>query len=151
VAATAAGLDATALLKRAKSPEIEARARRARRNFTRSKSLSGQRSCWRNAIGDRAVFSGLVVAAPLAAAIEAMLHDAAAYASFAAHFGGRQSRTGLQSKVPNPIGDLRDLSLAWSWRVATPQSTRPAPPQLCGEKSKKEACIILNKGHYWSQ
>jgi len=37
----------------------------------------------------RAVFSGLVVAAPLAAAIEAMLHDAAAYASFRGAFRGR--------------------------------------------------------------
>src|SRR5437762_2550368 len=40
-----------------------------------------------NSIGDRAVFSGLAVAAPLAAAIDAMLDDAAAYASHAAHFG----------------------------------------------------------------
>ena len=40
-----------------------------------------------NAIGDRAVFSGLATAAPLAATIEAMLSDAAAYASHAAHFG----------------------------------------------------------------
>jgi hypothetical protein len=38
-------------------------------------------------IGDRAVFSGLAKAAPVAAAIEAMLEDAAAYASHAAHFG----------------------------------------------------------------
>ena len=38
-------------------------------------------------IGDRAVFSGLVMAAPLIAAIDAMLSDAAAYAGHAAHFG----------------------------------------------------------------
>ena len=38
-------------------------------------------------IGDKAVFSGLVRAEPLAAALEAMLADTAAYASHAAHFG----------------------------------------------------------------
>ncbi len=38
-------------------------------------------------IGDRAVFSGLATLAPLVAAAEAMLNDAAAYASYAAHFG----------------------------------------------------------------
>jgi hypothetical protein len=38
-------------------------------------------------IGDRAVFSGLVKLAPIAATIDAMLEDAAAYASHAAHFG----------------------------------------------------------------
>jgi hypothetical protein len=40
-----------------------------------------------NAIGDRAVFSGLVRVEPLAAAIDAMLQDAASYASWKAHFG----------------------------------------------------------------
>jgi predicted DsbA family dithiol-disulfide isomerase len=39
-------------------------------------------------IGDKAVFSGLVRVEPLAAAIDAMLADTAAYASFTAHFGG---------------------------------------------------------------
>jgi hypothetical protein len=38
-------------------------------------------------IDDRAVFSGLVTAAPLIATIEAMLADTAAYASYAAHHG----------------------------------------------------------------
>jgi hypothetical protein len=38
-------------------------------------------------IGDKAVFSGLVRAEPVAAAIEAMLADSAAYAAHAAHFG----------------------------------------------------------------
>ena len=39
-------------------------------------------------IGDKAVFSGLVKIEPLASAIDAMLADVAAYASFKAHFGG---------------------------------------------------------------
>jgi len=88
VGATAAGLDAAALLKRAKSPEIEARARASTAEFYALKVTQRPTFVLENTIGDRAVFSGLAVAAPLAAAIEAMLHDAAAYASFAAHFGG---------------------------------------------------------------
>ena len=39
-------------------------------------------------IGDKAVFSGLTKIEPLAAAIEAMLADCAAYASYQTHFGG---------------------------------------------------------------
>jgi len=38
-------------------------------------------------IGDKAVFSGLVRSEPIAAAIEAMLADSAAYSSHAVHFG----------------------------------------------------------------
>ena len=38
-------------------------------------------------IGDRVVFSGLVKVDPLVAALDAMLDDAAGYASHAAHFG----------------------------------------------------------------
>jgi len=40
-----------------------------------------------NNLGDRAVLSGLVQVAPMLATIDAMLADAAAYASHAAHFG----------------------------------------------------------------
>jgi len=40
-----------------------------------------------DAIGDKAVFSGLVKIAPLNAALDAMLADCAAYSAFAAHFG----------------------------------------------------------------
>lgn len=40
-----------------------------------------------DAIGDKAVFSGLVKYAPIAAALDAMLDDCAGYASFAAHHG----------------------------------------------------------------
>lgn len=41
-----------------------------------------------DAIGDKAVFSGLVRLEPLAATIEAMLSDTAAYAAHKAHHGG---------------------------------------------------------------
>ena len=87
VAASAAGLDVTALLKKAKSPEIEARARATTAEFHALQVTQRPTFLLENNIGDRAVFSGLVVAAPLAAAIDAMLNDAAAYASHAAHFG----------------------------------------------------------------
>ena len=40
-----------------------------------------------DAIGDKAVFSGLVRLAPLVATIDAMLADTAAYASHEAHYG----------------------------------------------------------------
>jgi len=87
VAATAAGLDAAALLKKAKSPEVEARARATTAEFHALQVTQRPAFLLENGIGDRAVFSGLVVAAPLAAATDAMLNDAAAYASHAAHFG----------------------------------------------------------------
>jgi predicted DsbA family dithiol-disulfide isomerase len=87
VAAKAAGLDAAALLKKAKSPEIEALARATTAEFSALQVTQRPTFLLENNIGDRAVFSGLVVVAPLAAAIDAMLNDAAAYASHAAHFG----------------------------------------------------------------
>lgn len=40
-----------------------------------------------DAIGDKAVFSGLLKAAPIRATLDAMLDDCAAYQSHAAHFG----------------------------------------------------------------
>ena len=87
VAAKAAGLDATALLTKAQSAEIQARARATTAEFHALKVTQRPTFLLDNKIGDRAVFSGLVVAAPVAAAIDAMLHDANAYASFAVHFG----------------------------------------------------------------
>jgi predicted DsbA family dithiol-disulfide isomerase len=87
VAAAAAGLDATALLEKAKSPAIEARARATTAEFHSLKVNQRPTFLLENRIGDRAVFSGLATAAPLAAAIDAMLDDAAAYAAHAAHFG----------------------------------------------------------------
>jgi predicted DsbA family dithiol-disulfide isomerase len=87
VAAKAAGLDPSQLLARAKSPEIEQRARATTAGFHALKVSQRPVFELENAIGDRAVFSGLATAAPLAAAIDAMLSDAAAYASHAAHFG----------------------------------------------------------------
>jgi len=75
------------LLKKAKSPEVEARARATTAEFHSLQVNQRPTFLLENNIGDRAVFSGLATAAPLAAAIDAMLNDAAAYASHAAHFG----------------------------------------------------------------
>lgn len=87
VAAKAAGLDAAKLLARAKSPEIEQRARATTLEFHALKVSQRPAFELESDIGDRAVFSGLVKAGPIIAAIDAMLEDAAAYASHAAHFG----------------------------------------------------------------
>ena len=87
VAAAAAGLDASALLEKAKTPEVEARARATTAEFHSLKVNQRPTFLLENRIGDRAVFSGLATVTPLAAAIDAMLNDAAAYASHAAHFG----------------------------------------------------------------
>jgi len=87
IAARAAGVDEAALEARARAPEVEARVRASTAEFHGLKA--GQRPTFvlESNIGDRAVFSGLYKAAPLLAALEAMLDDAAAYASWAAHFG----------------------------------------------------------------
>jgi predicted DsbA family dithiol-disulfide isomerase len=87
VAAKAADLDAEALLAKAKSPEIEARARATTVEFHALQVTQRPTFVLEDNIGDRAVFSGLVKVAPLVAAVDAMLEDATAYASHAAHFG----------------------------------------------------------------
>ena len=87
VASKVCGLDSAALLKKARSPEIERRVRATTAEFHALQVT--QRPAFRleSNIGDRAVFSGLAKAEPLIATIDAMLSDAAAYASHAAHFG----------------------------------------------------------------
>ena len=87
VGAQAAGLDAKALLAKARLPEIETRARATTAEFHALQVTQRPTFVLENNIGDRAVFSGLVKAGPLVAAIDAMLEDASAYASHAAHFG----------------------------------------------------------------
>jgi predicted DsbA family dithiol-disulfide isomerase len=87
VAAKAAGLDANKLLAKAQSAEIAKRLRATTAEFHALQVTQRPTFVLTSNIGDRAVFSGLAKAAPVAAAIEAMLEDAAAYASHAAHFG----------------------------------------------------------------
>jgi predicted DsbA family dithiol-disulfide isomerase len=86
-AVKAAGLDSATLLKKARSPEIEKKVRTTTAEFHALQVTQRPTFLLEDDIGDRAVFSGLVKVAPLAAAIDAMLDDVAAYASHAAHFG----------------------------------------------------------------
>jgi predicted DsbA family dithiol-disulfide isomerase len=88
VVSKACGLDATALLARAQGPGIEARCRKSTAEFHALNVTQRPAFLLENAIGDRAVFSGVVAYEPLAATIDTMLNDAAGYASFAAHHGG---------------------------------------------------------------
>jgi len=87
VAAKAARLNAKRLLARAKSGPIEKRVRAATAAFHALQVTQRPAFLLEDNIGDRAVLSGLVKVAPLAAAIDAMLDDAAAYAAHAAHYG----------------------------------------------------------------
>jgi predicted DsbA family dithiol-disulfide isomerase len=87
VAAQAAGLEASRLLTRAQSPEIAARVEATTAEFKALQVNQRPTFLIQNSIGDRAVFSGIVRAEPLAAAMDALLSDEAAYASWAVHFG----------------------------------------------------------------
>ena len=87
VAAKAAKLNKAKLLARAKSPAVAARVKRTTEEFHALQVTQRPTFLIENAIGDRAVFSGLVRIEPLAAAIDALLGDQAAYDSYQAHFG----------------------------------------------------------------
>jgi predicted DsbA family dithiol-disulfide isomerase len=87
VAAWVANLDAAALLKTSQSPEIEKRVRTTTAEFHALQVTQRPTFVLKSNIDDRAVFSGLVKAGPIVAAIDAMLDDASAYAAHAAHFG----------------------------------------------------------------
>jgi predicted DsbA family dithiol-disulfide isomerase len=86
-AAAATGLDPATLRARAESPEVRARIDATTAEFHAHQITQRPAFVLTDVIGDKAVFSGLVRAEPLAATIEAMLADSAAYASHAAHFG----------------------------------------------------------------
>lgn len=88
VAAASGGLDAAALLKRAQSREIEARVNATTAEFHALQVTQRPTFLIENDIGDRAVFSGIVASGPIAAAVDAMQADSAAYAAYTAHFGG---------------------------------------------------------------
>jgi len=87
VAAKAAGLDEKKLGARAQSPEVAARAKATTAEFNALQVNQRPTFLIENAIGDRAVFSGVVRLEPLAGAIDVMAADEAAYASWKAHFG----------------------------------------------------------------
>jgi len=86
-AAKATGLDAHALLAKAQSAEIKAVVRAATAEFHALQVTQRPTFVFDSEIGDRAVFSGFAKLAPLTTALDAMLDDAQAYISYAAHFG----------------------------------------------------------------
>jgi len=87
IAARAADLDATKLLARAQAPETELEAQATTAEFHALQVTQRPTFLIENSIGDRALFSGIVRAEPLAAAIDGLLHDETAYLSWKAHFG----------------------------------------------------------------
>ena len=90
IAAQAGGkkLNAKKLRAAAESSAVRARVEASTKEFFAHQI--GQRPAFvlEDAIGDKAVFSGVVRIEPLAATIDAMLADTAAYAAHKAHFGG---------------------------------------------------------------
>ncbi len=87
IAAAAAGLDADILLSAARGPEVAARARASSAEFTAAGAAQRPAFVLENTIGDRIVISGLATAAPLIAAIEALLQDENALRAYTAHHG----------------------------------------------------------------
>ena len=85
--AQSVGLNATALRSRAESAEVRARVRASTAEFHALHITQRPAFVLDDAIGDRAVFSGIWTTAPLTATLDAMLADTAAYASYAAHHG----------------------------------------------------------------
>jgi predicted DsbA family dithiol-disulfide isomerase len=87
IGAQAGAIDQAQLLNRSRSPEIEARVRASTAAFHALNVTQRPTFVIDSDIGDRAVFSGFAKLPPLAAAVDAMLEDIAAYESHKAHFG----------------------------------------------------------------
>ena len=87
VGAAAAKIDKNKLLETAKSPEVEKRLRDSTAEFHAMQITQRPTFVVDTEIGDRAVFSGVIKLAPIAATIDSMLEDAAFYAAHKAHFG----------------------------------------------------------------
>ncbi len=88
VAVKATRLDPKKLQARAESPEVAARIQASTREFFAHQIDQRPAFVITSGIGDKAVFSGIPRIEPLAATIESMLSDQAAYAAHKAHFGG---------------------------------------------------------------
>jgi predicted DsbA family dithiol-disulfide isomerase len=87
VAAKAGALDKAALLARAESPEVATRIEETTAEFNALKVNQRPTFLIENRIGDRAVLSGVARIEPLAAIIDALATDEAAYVSWQAHCG----------------------------------------------------------------
>ncbi len=81
-------LNAKKLRAGAESAAVRARVEASSEEFSAHQITQRPAFVLEDAIGDKAVFSGLVRIEPLAATIDTMLADTAAYAAHAAHFGG---------------------------------------------------------------
>jgi len=92
IAAEAGGFEPSKLLARAQSPETAAAAQATTKEFFALQVNQRPTFLIENSIGDRSVFSGIVRVEPLAAAIEALLSDESAYASWKVHFGDPPSQ-----------------------------------------------------------
>jgi predicted DsbA family dithiol-disulfide isomerase len=87
IGAEAGRIDAGKLLERARSAQIEKRVRASTAEFHALQITQRPAFVIDTEIGDRAVFSGIVKLEPLAATLNSMLDDAAAYSAHKAHFG----------------------------------------------------------------
>jgi predicted DsbA family dithiol-disulfide isomerase len=87
VAANESGVQPKKLRTRAESAAVRARCDASTAEFFSHRITQRPAFILEDSIGDKAVFSGLVRIEPIAAAIDAMLSDTAAYAAYAAHFG----------------------------------------------------------------
>jgi predicted DsbA family dithiol-disulfide isomerase len=87
VASRASGIPAKKLRARAETAAIRARVDASTAEFLSHRITQRPAFILEDAIGDKAVFSGIVRIEPLAATIEAMLSDTASYAAHAAHHG----------------------------------------------------------------
>lgn len=92
VAAKATGIDAAKLRAKAESAEVAQRVQSSTAEFHAHQITQRPAFVLEDQIADKAVFSGLVRFEPLAATIEAMLADTAAYSAHKAHFGGPPSQ-----------------------------------------------------------
>ncbi len=92
VAAKAGKLDAKKLRAAAESKAVGERVRASTAEFHVHQITQRPAFVLTDAIGDKAVFSGLVRLEPLAAAIDAMLADTAAYAAHKTHHGAPPPR-----------------------------------------------------------
>lgn len=87
VAASSGKLNARDLRAAAESAAVAARIEASTREFFAHQVTQRPTFLIEDAIGDKAVFSGLTKLEPLTATIDAMLADCAAYTSYGAHFG----------------------------------------------------------------
>lgn len=87
VVSAACGLDPAQLKIRAETAEVAARVQISTDEFHALNVSQRPAFLIQDPIGDRAIFSGLVAFAPLAATLDAMLADTNAYTAHAAHFG----------------------------------------------------------------